>query len=116
MSQRFGLRIDIGKMLLELMAGPCTHAELWVASGLAESTVREWVRDWRKARALRIAEWERTGNTWKPVYGLNPDGLPDVKRHRKMTPEERRAADNLRHRVKRVEGRAKKVEETSCVS
>lgn len=96
------VRAMVGRLFIELMSGPCTHAELVEASGLAGSTVREWMRDWRKAGIVRICDWEkiRGGQVVKPVYELNPGNLPDVKRPKAKTASDRTARYRFRKRLR----------------
>jgi hypothetical protein len=86
------LRAGVARLLVELMHGPSTHVDLVMATGMADSTVRLWVQALRNNphRPVRIGAWERYGNGgWKPVYELNPDGLPDVQKPPKLTAAQR---------------------------
>lgn len=97
------VRLMVGHMLVELMTGPATHAELVEASGFADSTVREWLRDLRKAGAVRVCAWDRIrgGQVVKPVYELNVESKPEVKRPKANASSMRSARYRLRQRLRR---------------
>lgn len=97
------VRVMVGKMLAELMTGECSTQDLVDASGLVNSTVREWLRDWRKAGAVRISRWEsiRSGQVTKPLYSLNPDGLRDAPRPKAVKSAERTRRYRLRQSLMR---------------
>jgi hypothetical protein len=104
-SRNSELRAGVARLIVELMAGPATHIDLVASTGMADSTVRLWVQALRDNphRPVRIASWERYGNMgWKPVYALNPEGLPDAPRPRKMTDAQRQAKARDRKRNQRL--------------
>lgn len=88
------MRQGVARLLVELMHGPSTHVDLVQSTGMVDSTVRLWVQAFRANphRPVRVGAWDRYGNGgWKPVYELNPEGLPDAPKPPKLTDAQRQA-------------------------
>lgn len=104
------MRAAVARLIAELLHGDATHVELKRATGFADSTVRLWVQAFRGVqhrdmpRIIRITGWEKFGRNggWKPVYGLNPDGLPDAPRPAKLSDAERAARMRQKQRERRL--------------
>jgi DNA-binding transcriptional ArsR family regulator len=99
------LRAGVTRLVYELMTGGSTHVELVESSDMADSTVRLWLQALRAGHVVRICGWERYGNGgWKPVFELNPEGLPDAPRPPKLTAAQRQANWRDRKRNQRLHG------------
>lgn len=97
-------RSRVARMFAELLYGPATISELVEASGLARSTVTEWISDLRETGAVRVHGFDMHTRGWAKTYVLNPEGLPDAARPYRSPAEIReRLASNARA------GRARKL-------
>lgn len=80
-------RIGVCMMFAMLHDHPTSMKELVEVSGMAESTVRRWMRAARRTipRAVHIADWD---NNVTPLYKLG--SRPDAKRRKKTSAQRAR--------------------------
>ena len=82
-----------------MLKGPSSIEELQAVSGLAQSTVRLWLRALRDAGVVRLAAVDGPFAR-KCIYALNPDGLKDFRKPPKQPGATRTATWRKRVQVK----------------
>lgn len=70
---------QVSSLLQELARKPCSYDEMAFMSQLTMSSVRSWVKSWREAGLVHIADWQKDSRGYPTIQLMAwGPGLADV--------------------------------------